>query len=864
MNTSSTMPIKHVWGFLRKISLVFLFCVFHFAGIAQQDTLYYDAKWKPTVKDSAAFYRPPIQEEGNLFRVQDYYISGQLQMNAWSKNKTKDIWEGTVTWYNEDGSLFQKANYRDNRLEGEFISFLGEEKLVSNYANGYIVSGERNTPTGSLRMYLNKKGDSLKEIFYDEHINGIRYEYYSTKKNPRYLSKYYDTQGKLIGERTILPNGSYQGVEVFYYYQPMRVKEILYSPFGRQLLTATYYANGQIREEVKKDSTWIKTFYAKDGKEIGEVTYELDRDRLKPISGTEMFFVYGKRSEKTDLIQTSRSYENGTMTRETLHHDNGKLKSETTYKNGSRELQISYDEAGKEIARMVYKDYRPFEGTETRRDGKATYRQGELVEEIQYYPKSTLPQVRKTTVLETYYDKDANVLGELQLQDKDGYPTPFEGERYSMSYSDGSITSIDRYVQGVLAERTGYRKRLVGKDKHKTFKLIEQFAADGYEKVKEIRFYSNGKKQSEVLFKKYAETVGTFYDMEGNQIGTYDYEKKEGTLYKFFGDSDQIEQMEERKSGQTIRLKRYTYGKEKEYGQINPVLLEEIDANCCATFYSEDGEVLGKLTFKDQKPWEGMAYDYQKRSSYTFKEGKRNGPYKKLDYNGTVLEEGQYVADKEEGDFNYYSYKGVLKRTERFSKGVLNGVATYYDENGARLGTMTYDMGAPKNGDRITTGYGGFMNKETFVDGAMTRKETVDEDGKTVTSYDHGQILKSTTTVYNAETALKQLSYTTANGNLDGLVIAFNKTGKETRRAVFKKGKLISGTIRLLPSYQDNTIAYVELTRKANKLHVQFISLEGAVVLTAEEVLTPGSVVVYINKLNVDWEYIRPSILYRK
>ena len=264
-------PLKSTQNFL----LFFLLTTVTVSLSAQQDTLYFTSKWKPTVKDSASFFRPPVKKEGDLFKIQDYYISGQVQMEAFSKSSEKDLWQGKVTWYNEDGSIFQEGNYINNRLEGNFITFMQGERLVATYKNGRIVSGKRNTPYGSGQMYIEQKGDTLYEVVYDKDIKGIRSEHWGTKNSYRFLSKYYGANGDFIGERKLLPNNYYKGVEVLYFYDPMRVKKINYEPFGQLLISETYYPNGQIREKVTHEPDWSKTYYSSDGEKIAEITYQL-------------------------------------------------------------------------------------------------------------------------------------------------------------------------------------------------------------------------------------------------------------------------------------------------------------------------------------------------------------------------------------------------------------------------------------------------------------------------------------------------------------------------------------------------------------------------------------------------------------
>ena len=170
--------------------LLFIICFISIKANSQQDTIYYNLDWKETVKDSAAFFRPPVKKEGDLFRFEDYYASGQLQMTGLSKDAVKTLWHGKVTWYNDDGTLNQEGNYKNNRLEGEFITLLNNKRIVAIYKDGLFVKGKQNRGQVRNKYYTEIKNDTVIEIVYDKDINGVRYENYRKIDGGRFLSKY--------------------------------------------------------------------------------------------------------------------------------------------------------------------------------------------------------------------------------------------------------------------------------------------------------------------------------------------------------------------------------------------------------------------------------------------------------------------------------------------------------------------------------------------------------------------------------------------------------------------------------------------------------------------------------------------------
>ena len=828
---------------------------------AQNDTIYYDAKWKTTVKDSASFYRPPIKKEGELFRVQDYFINGALQMSGTSKSAEKDIWEGTVTWYNEDGSVLQQGTYTNNRLDGKYSSTLEGKQLTAQFENGKMISGKTNGKFSNGRQYYTEmRGDTILNIIYDKDIKGVRYERYSVGDKYDVLIKYFDNDGKLIGTRQKTSNGNPVGLEVTYYKTPMRPMEIWYYANGVKMGSTFYYCKDQVREEFKSDKELSKTFYNPDGEVIGKINYTFKNNYLKPLDGTAYLYYSSYREYKGELIKHIREYSEGKLVKDQEFHENQKLKSSTSYTNGAKELQISYGKDGKEIARMVYENWNPMNGTEIFGDRKATYKDGKLVEEINYYFGTDIIFSKKTLSTETYYAKNGAVLGTLKLKDNNGYPKPMDGYRYTISLQ-GDINSIERYENAYVAERTSFRKRQIGEDENATFKTLEFYAPNGFKRTKEIRFYSNGVKQSEISFEGYNKTTGVFYDHQGKVIGEYDYETKEGTLYEFFGYSDKVKLMQTNKNGEQLRLKRYDYGPEKSYGQINPVLVEDIDANCCASFYSREGVLLGKVDFKDGKPWDGTVYDITQRKSYVIKEGQRNGAYLKYDYNNSILEEGKFIADKEEGLFKYYSYKGELVKTENFKNGMLNGVAQYYDENQNITNKITYKEGLPVNGTRVMTTYSSKKPiLETYKEGVLVKRISYDDNGKRISSYVDGK--ETETIAYHGDTDNKRLMYGVKGANLDGIVIRYDLEGKEQHRSIFEEGKLKEGTVMLDGGNLRGNPEYIILTRESDTLTVKLMGKDDKVLFTAEEKLAFGTNTVFMQSLDIYMDYLGPNRLY--
>ncbi|WP_405410503.1 toxin-antitoxin system YwqK family antitoxin [Maribacter sp. Asnod1-A12] len=849
-----------------KNTVLFLIVFFTFLSIykvqAQNDTIFYDAKWKVTSKQDASFFRPKIEKVGNLYRVEDYFINGNLQMSGISSSNLKDIWEGVVSWYDESGKLYQQGTYENNRLNGKYTSYDNGEELIGIYENGSFVSGKMVSDYGDGHFYQEKKGDSLLQVYYDQDFNGIRYENYSTSKKGNYLSKYYGQKGKLIGERVVLNNGYAKGVEVFYSYGPMKVQSINYSPYGRQLISSIFYNNGQVREKAFIKDKWEKEFYSKNGRLLGKLAYTLDRDYLRPFKGEEIRFHTRDNKGYSEGISSITSYDDSKIIKEQFFNTDGILIRFTEFNNGVTSLQVTYNDEGKEIYRMKYENGFPYDGIQTLSDRKTVYKDGELIEEILFYRNTKLPQKKKTKTNEVYYDLEGNVLGELELKYENRYGTPWEGEQFTLGAESGEIIGISEYKEGFLVKRTDFRKRLVTKDKYQTFKRVEEYAAKSYDKIREIRFYSNDIIQSYITFLNYREVKGVFYDKSGNEIGVYNYTEKNGKLYKFFNDTDLVQLFEDYDNGSIIASKRYEQQSKTNYYDLYSILIYELDINCCESYYSaKNGELIGTLIYKNKRPWEGIAYNNNDRTKYVINNGMREGDYVKYDYSDKIVEEGQYTANKKEGLFNYFNYNGTLKKSENYKDGKLDGEVIYYDDKGKLITKITYLNGKPQNGTKLLSRYSSKgSNQEIFKNGLLVKRITYRDNAKSVSTFVNGT--EDETIVYYPESNLIRIKYRVKNNYIDGEVIRFDKEGKEEHRATLNKGGLVSGSILLTSNDYNNRVSHIQIVKNEEYVEVSIFDIDGVSIFEAKEKIILGSQIEYLNRLNFPVKYIDAYRLY--
>jgi len=82
----------------------------------QIDTVYYDADWKETNKQSSSYYRIAKTIEPNkLYDIADYFNSGKIQMTGTCSSLSPEVKHGLFTWYHENGNKKSEVIYENNQ-----------------------------------------------------------------------------------------------------------------------------------------------------------------------------------------------------------------------------------------------------------------------------------------------------------------------------------------------------------------------------------------------------------------------------------------------------------------------------------------------------------------------------------------------------------------------------------------------------------------------------------------------------------------------------------------------------------------------------------------------------------------------------
>ncbi len=175
-----------------------LLFIFTFSAFAQIDTVWYDTNWKKTVKNNASFYRAHIEKKDNGFWIVDNYVSGSKQMEGLSLNKDKEVYDGLVKWFHENGNTFQIVNYKGGILNGKRLVYFEDGKLKSetNYKDGKMDGQWKEFyENGNLKevgTFENGQKEGAWETFYDSGKTKDQGRYVFDRKVDIWKTNYYD------------------------------------------------------------------------------------------------------------------------------------------------------------------------------------------------------------------------------------------------------------------------------------------------------------------------------------------------------------------------------------------------------------------------------------------------------------------------------------------------------------------------------------------------------------------------------------------------------------------------------------------------------------------------------------------------
>ena len=145
------------------------------------DTVYYNSDWEQTDIASAEYYRIISNDTSGKFQfiVNDYYLSGQVQMAGSYRSINPDYKLGRFRYYYNNGQLQTECNYIKNKLDGEYTEYYKSGRIKSrmSFKKGFLNGKEKSWTA---------EGILIKEVEYkDGEKNGSFITYYDNGRPTR-------------------------------------------------------------------------------------------------------------------------------------------------------------------------------------------------------------------------------------------------------------------------------------------------------------------------------------------------------------------------------------------------------------------------------------------------------------------------------------------------------------------------------------------------------------------------------------------------------------------------------------------------------------------------------------------------------
>ncbi len=671
-------------SFLRGVIILIILFVFSI-NILAQDTTYYKVEpgygnWVKTTKDKAEFYRPsPLKKEGDLFKVEDFYTNGNLQMSGFSSSEKRDIYEGLVTWFYSDGSKQQTVTYKEGKKNGITTYFYkdGTIKAEGIYENNKPMNGKfvQEAPFGSSASFGNQEIFEYK----DNKIIGGATTYYNTtqiaikasidKENKKVDFIYFDRFGEKIGQYSYGTKSTLQeGVEISFYKKNNQAIGIMGTkafqnnvPNGEvtaynnkgELIAKGIYQAGEPLDGTFQSAFGILTY--KEGALDGPAVFYHPQKEFHEIAkgfykaGLPWNGVFPMLDWGTSEFHT---YKNGKQDgKQTTFFDNGSLENISAYYymvDGKKEGEsVKFKKSGEIFSEGIYKDDQPWSGQFHEKDGWnsiiSTYADGMLNGPVTIYNRNN-----KFSEEKEY--KNGKLTG------WESFINPYTGEKDRVLYKLGGVynreiiegtyityNGIENYKSGHVIEKIEYNEYSKKRILIKKFSIKTNLDQHDYNptEIVERTFFDNDiaytlTYQNEIPFD------GIFLDYD--EKITYKKGKKEGA-YIHFGDNDNTPMMA-------------NYVNDRIEGKVTFIDPEISDTTYCI--------------YRDSFPYEGIY--------------KRNGisiPYRNGKKNGLSVVPFNYSGDQD--------YIPSIKTTTGFFKDdLLEGAVISYDENGNKIEEAIY------------------------------------------------------------------------------------------------------------------------------------------------------------------------------
>ena len=600
-----------------KSTLLILIALIAINTMAQKDTIYFNKHWQKTTKDKARYYRLiPLEKVGDLYKITDFYLNGNPQMEGFWSDLKNELLEGETKWYFENGKLSEVTTYRDGLKHGLSKTYIenGDLKTEGTYEHKFPVNGTFITPCTDCDVSLYENEKKIATYRYYKNSTIIAQKSTEPDADDNYENFFYDRNGV-----------EFAHVTMTLYQKPINGKMVYYNTDkNRKITIVENYANfkdGILQGEAVN--------YNNDGKIIAKGIYKDD----KPFNGS--FTNY--------IDSTIKNYKNGILNGEELFYsDKNKLVAKGINKNGKRWSGQFYD--------VYYDNFHTI----------VNYKDGEMLgKQVSYYTTDF------EKIAETSHIKNSKKNGKVIAYNKEGKRLSKgiykEGKQWTGSFYDFYYHQLSSLKEGVKHGKFIYYTtsgKLIEQQEYKDGKLEGTVLSSGHFKDNKCKCY----------YKKGEPFKGEVCN--DNNITTY----KKGVITKLvtydYNDLAVIESITEYKD--TKRYKEIYFVKEKKY----------------------------ELIYKDDRGYEGVRYNSYNNAFYTYKKGLLEGPFSMtLGYSSITVS----------GNYKNHKHHGIIK---------------FKDSYANKSTTCTYKYGEPINGT-ILTEKGALSYKDGLKFGQVIEVEDV-------------------------------------------------------------------------------------------------------------------------------------------
>lgn len=651
-----------------------------------------------------------------------------------------------------EGSVIGLAQFnKAGQMNGEclYVAKNGEVEGFGKFAN--------DKADGPWKLYYSDGTIKKESIYLNGSLEGEQLEYHS---NGMIAKKYNAKAGLSVGviqefDRMGYPSESYE-----------------YDAKGQNINSYYQYDSHDfpnVRLDFSAPNKPFKvTFYKDNGEENYTLDYlngELNGNVISYGEGdlvsAKGSLVKGERSgywyiyDDFGVLSEEGSYVNGRKDGEwKTYYTNGQVSDIELYKNGKLNgSSTRFDRYGKKLNEILYRNGRFIELKYFAEDGSVFYESKTVngVHNVVTYNDLRIKKsegVIKNEKLEgewKYYDWNGSLMRVVN------YKADEMHGNYTNYHSNGKIQAEYKYVDGNLQ---GYYRE----------------------------YHENGQVSEEGYYRDGLVTgIVKFYLPDGSL-------SQERGFWKGELNGEEL----------TYRLGKLQYRVINEYGLTN--VIESYDKNGTLIYVSEVPRFKGEVEFFADKGFKSFSVESDRNkyvgeaksmnadgsihSTQTYKDGKRNGPYKEFQ-RGELIEEGNMRDGVRHGISKFYD-DGVLDREIHYWEGDRHGKMTWYYPSGKVHQERFYRY---ERRDSVMTYFnedGTVKLKLNYADGVLLSYTYPDATGKLKAPI----VIKNDSGKVEAffPNGKKAISFTLVNGEFDGIYQEYYPDGKLMKEYTYSVG----------------------------------------------------------------------------